>query len=142
MTTSSSPSDEPIKRARVLLAEDHRPVAEALKRILSTEFEVVGAVEDGLALLHAVAELAPDVIVVDISMPELDGFSALQRLRSKGSNVKAILMSMYHEPALVSVALELGASGFVLKHSAYDELLPAVRAALKGKIYCSALLRD
>jgi DNA-binding NarL/FixJ family response regulator len=68
-------------------------------------------------------------------MPELDGFSALQRLRSEGSDVKVILISGFHEPSLVNIALEWGASGFVLKSSAYDELIPAVRAALEGKIY-------
>jgi DNA-binding NarL/FixJ family response regulator len=141
MSKSSSPSDKPV-RARVLLADDHLSVTEALKRILNTEFEVVGAVQDGLSLISAVAELAPDVVVMDISMPELDGFSALQRLRSKGSDVKVILISMFHEPSFVSIALEWGASGFVLKHSAFDELIPAVRAALDGRIYSSSLLKN
>ena len=126
----------------MLIADDHPSVNEALKRILCAEFEVVGAVEDGLALLRAVAELAPDVIVVDVSMPELDGFSALQRLKSNGSDVKVILISAFHEPSFVRIALEWGASGFVLKHSAYDELIPAVRAALDGRIYSSSFLKS
>ena len=128
-------------RARVLIADDHAPVAAALKRILNTEFDVIGTVGDGLSLIDAVAELAPDVIVVDISMPKLDGFSALQRLKGNGSNVKAVLISMFHEPSFFQAALDAGASAFVMKHSAYDELIPAVRAALDGRTYCSSHLK-
>jgi DNA-binding NarL/FixJ family response regulator len=129
-----------MKRIRVLLADDHRAVSEALKRILGSQFEVVGVVEDGLSLLSAAEQLDPDVIVADISMPQLDGFSALQQLKSRKADVKVILVSMFQEPTFVSMALEWGAAGFVLKHSAYDELIPAVRAAIDGKIYCSPAL--
>ena len=128
-----------MKQIRVLLADDHRAVTEALERILSTEFEVVGKVEDGLSLISAAAELIPDVVVADISMPQLDGFSALQKLKSENPDMKVILISMFQEPSFVTTALELGASGFVLKHSAYDELIPAVRAAADGKIYHSSV---
>ena len=128
-----------MKRTRVLLADDHRAVTEALERILSAEFEVVGKVQDGLSLVSEAAKLVPDVVVTDISMPQLDGFSALQQLKSENPNVKVILISMFHEPSFVTTALELGASGFVLKHSAYDELIPAVRAAVDGKIYHSVV---
>jgi DNA-binding NarL/FixJ family response regulator len=126
----------------VVLADDHPSVAEALKRILSSEFEVVRTVGDGLALLSAVAELAPDVIVVDVSMPKMDGFSALQRLRTEGSDVKAVLISGFHEPSFINLALEWGASGFVVKHSALSELIPAVCAALEGKTYRSPFLES
>src|SRR5262245_41843607 len=129
-----------MKAARVLLADDHAMVTEALKRILSTEFEVIGTVQDGLSLLRAAAELSPDVVVADISMPEMDGFSALQKLKSKSPEVKVILISMFQEPTFVSIALESGASGFVLKHTAYAELVPAVRAAIEGKTYHSPSL--
>jgi DNA-binding NarL/FixJ family response regulator len=138
--SESFASDQPIKRARVVLADDHARVTEALKRILSSEFDVVGTVGDGLALLRAVAELAPDIIVVDVSMPKLDGFSALERLRTEGSDVKVILVSGFYEPSFVNIALEWGASGFVAKYSAYNELIPAVHAALEGKIYRSPCL--
>jgi len=129
-----------MKRIRVLLADDHLGVAEALQRILNTEFEVVGTVGDGLALLSAAVELAPDVIVADISMPQLDGFSALQQLKSKSPDVKVILISMYLEPTFASIALEWGASGFVLKHAASEELIPAVQAAIEGRVYFSPSL--
>jgi DNA-binding NarL/FixJ family response regulator len=72
-------------------------------------------------------------------MPQLDGFSALQQLKTKNPEMKVILISMFQEPSFVTTALELGASGFVLKHSAYDELIPAVRAAADGKIYHSSI---
>jgi DNA-binding NarL/FixJ family response regulator len=101
---------------------------------------VVGAVEDGLSLLSAAAELSPDVIVADISMPRMDGFSALQQLKRKDPDVKVILISMFREPAFVSIALEEGACGFVLKHSAYEELIPAIRAVINGKTYWSSVL--
>jgi DNA-binding NarL/FixJ family response regulator len=127
-----------MKRARVLLADDHLAVAEALKRILSTEFEVIGTVRDGLSLLAATAELAPDVVVADVSMPQMDGFSALQQLRTKCPDVKVILISGFQEPVFVNIALEWGASAFVSKVAANEDLIPAVRAALEGKTYASS----
>jgi DNA-binding NarL/FixJ family response regulator len=129
-----------LKRARVLLADDHRGVADALKDILSAEFDLVGAVSDGISLLNAAAQLDPDVIVADISMPKLDGFNALAQLRARRPNVKVVFITMHHEPAIVDMALEAGAFGFVLKHSAFGELIPAVRAALDGKTYLSAAI--
>jgi len=142
MSQAESASEKPVQRARALIADDHPSANEALRRILCTEFEVVGAVEDGLSLLRAVEELDPDVIVADVSMPKLDGFSALQRLRKNGSDVKVILISAFHEPSFVRIALEWGASGFVEKYSAFDELIPAVREALEGKIYIPTSMRS
>jgi DNA-binding NarL/FixJ family response regulator len=128
-----------MKRTRVLLADDHLAVTEVLKRILSTEFDVIGTVQDGLSLLSATAELAPDVVVADVSMPHMDGFSALRQLKSKCPHVKVILISGFQEPAFVNIALEWGASGFVVKHTANDHLIPAVRAAVDGKTYCPSV---
>lgn len=127
-----------MKRALVLLAEDYRPVAEALVALLKTEFEVAEPVEDGLALLEAASKLHPDVIVADISMPRLDGLGALARLKQINPAVKVVLITMYGEQAFVDIALKAGASGLVLKHSAALELVPAVRAALDGNYYVSA----
>ena len=127
-----------MKRARVLLADDHLAVTEALKRILSTEFEVIGTVRDGLSLLTATAELSPDVVVADVSMPQMDGFSALQQLRRKCPDVKVILISGFQEPEFVNIALEWGASAFLSKVAANEDLIPAVRAALEGKTYSSS----
>jgi DNA-binding NarL/FixJ family response regulator len=129
-------------RARVLLADDHSRVREILTRILSTEFEVAGAFEDGASLLRAVAELSPDAVVVDVSMPGMDGFSVLRELRNNGSDVKVILISAFDEPSFGKIAVEWGASGFVSKCAAYEELIPAVRAALDDRIYRSSLIKD
>ena len=122
-----------MKRTRVLLADDHLKVTEILERILRAEFDVIGTVQDGLSLLRVAAELAPDVVVADVSMPQLDGFSALQQLKIRCPDVKVILISMFHEPAFVNIALEWGASGFVSKIAADRDLIPAVHAAMSGK---------
>ena len=122
-------------RPRILLADDHPGVAEALKSLLSSEFELVATVGDGLAMVSAATRLEPDVIVADISMPGLDGLNALAELRKINPHVKVVFTTMYGEASFVSLALEAGAFGFVLKHSAADELIPAVRAALDGKTY-------
>jgi DNA-binding NarL/FixJ family response regulator len=129
-----------ISRPRVLLAEDHARVAEVLKSILEDEFDVVGAVADGLELLDAADTLRPDVIVADMSMPRLDGLSALLKLKEQQSDVKVVLITMYDEPSIARIALDSGALGFVMKHSAATDLVPAVRAAIDGKTYLSPIL--
>jgi len=121
----------------VLLADDHRGVAEALKGLLAEDFDFVGIAEDGHSLIEAAATLKPDVIVADISMPRMDGIEALTHLKKKDPNVKVVFLTMYQEPALARLALDAGAYGFVLKHSAPDELAPAITAALEGKTYLS-----
>jgi DNA-binding NarL/FixJ family response regulator len=129
-------------RPRVLLADDHPEIAEVLKSILSPHFDVVSVVHDGLALIHAAQHCEFDVIVADISMPRLDGLSALTLLRKHDPTLKVVFVTMYNEPSTVSLALEAGASGFVSKHDALDELVPAVRAALNGEIYVPALTSE
>lgn len=126
-----------MKRIRVLLADDHRIVAEGLRRVLETEFELVGMVEDGRALLAAVDELKPDVIVSDISMPELNGVEALEELKKKNPDVRLVFLTMHQNAAYARRALEAGALGYVLKHSATDELIMAVRAASLGRTFVS-----
>jgi DNA-binding NarL/FixJ family response regulator len=129
-----------VKRARVLLADDHPGVAKTLGEILSEEFDLVGVVEDGLSMLDAAERLEPDVIVADVSMPKLDGLTAFLRLKANGSAVKVVFITMHHEPAIADLALSAGALGFVLKHSAFTELNPAVRAAVEGKTFVSPAL--
>jgi DNA-binding NarL/FixJ family response regulator len=126
-----------MKRPRVLLADDHRMVAEGLKSLLSDEFELVGVVEDGHALIEAARKLRPDVIVADITMPHLNGIDALVRLKRDGIQVPVIFLTMHTEVVYARRALEGGAAGFVLKHSAPAELITAIRAALDGKTYVS-----
>lgn len=124
-------------RTRVLLADDHRIVAEGLKRLLETEFDLVGMVENGRALLAAARELKPDVVVTDISMPELNGIEAFEELKKTDPNLKVVFLTMHHSVAYARRALDAGAHGYVLKHSASDELILAVRAAAAGKTFVS-----
>lgn len=124
-----------MNRTRVLLADDHRIVAEGLKRLLETEFELVGMVEDGRALVAASKELKPDVIVTDITMPELNGIEAFEELKKNDPGIKVVFLTMHHSVAYARRALDAGAHGYVLKHSASDELILAVRAAAAGKTF-------
>jgi DNA-binding NarL/FixJ family response regulator len=126
-----------MKRIRVLLADDHRIVAEGLKRLLETEFELAGVVEDGRALLQAAAELKPDVIISDITMPELNGVEALEELKIVNPDVRLIFLTMHHNTAYAKRALDAGALGYVLKHSATSELIMAVHAASRGQMFVS-----
>ena len=126
-----------MKRPRILLADDHRLVAEGLKSLLSGEFELVGVVEDGRALIDAARTLRPDVIVADITMPHLNGIDALARLKRDDIKVPVVFLTMHVEVAYARRALEGGAAGYVLKHSAPAELITAIRAALDGKTYVS-----
>ena len=127
-------------RARVLLADDHQGVAVRLKALLEEAFTVVGMVQDGSALLEAAAALAPDVIVADISMPGIDGFTALKRLKRDWPDIHVILLTGYADPDLASAALDAGAAGFVLKGNASVDLVAAVRTALTGATFVSATL--
>jgi DNA-binding NarL/FixJ family response regulator len=130
-------------KPRILLADDHRLVAEGLKSLLSAEFDLVGVVEDGRALIDAARKLRPDVIVADITMPHLNGIDALAVLKKDHKHVRFVFLTMHTEVAYARRALEAGASGYVLKHSASAELLAAIRAALDGKVYVSpAVARD
>ena len=130
----------PTRRPRVLLCDDHLLVAEALKSLLAPEFDLVGVVEDGRAMIEAAGTLRPDVIVADVSMPHLNGIDALVRLRQGGDHTPVVFLTMHRDVAFARRALEAGASGFVLKHSAPAELLTAIRAALDGQIYLTPQL--
>jgi DNA-binding NarL/FixJ family response regulator len=123
------------RRPRVLLADDHLLIAEALTSLLTPEFDLVGVVEDGLQLIEAAGRLRPDVIVADITMPHLNGIDALIRLREGGDGVPVVFLTMQRDVSFARRALEAGASGYVLKHSASVELIAALHAALQGKTY-------
>ena len=128
------------RRPRVLIADDHLMVAQALKSLLSVEFDLVGVVEDGRALVEAARTLRPDVIVADVTMPHLNGIDALAQLRQAGDRVPVVFLTMHRDPNFARRALEAGAAGFVLKHSASVELVAAIRAALEGKTYLTPQL--
>jgi DNA-binding NarL/FixJ family response regulator len=127
-------------RPTVLLADDHRMVAEGLRNLLSAEFHLVGVVEDGVALVEAARSLKPEVIVADITMPRLNGIDALARLRQDDPQVRVVFLTMHQDPAYARRALDAGASGYVLKHSAPAELSAAIWAALQGKTFVTPTL--
>jgi DNA-binding NarL/FixJ family response regulator len=125
-----------MRRPTVLLADDHAIVTDGLSRILKeAHFDVVGAVRDGQQLLEAATRLRPDVVITDLSMPGLTGLDVLARLKAAHLESKVIVLTMHHDPDLATDAIRGGASGFLLKESAGDELLLAVGYALEGKVY-------
>jgi DNA-binding NarL/FixJ family response regulator len=119
----------------VLLADDHEIVVEGLRRTLESEFEVIGAVTDGLTLVTASQELKPDVIVIDISMPLMNGIEAARQIQKAGLTSKIVFLSMHPDVVYVSEAFRAGGSGYVLKSSAGIEIVKAIRQVLQGGIY-------
>jgi DNA-binding NarL/FixJ family response regulator len=124
-----------MKAARVLLADDHAIVNEGLQRVLEPEFQIVGRVADGLALVEAVAALRPDIVISDISMPLLNGIDAARQIRKANRKVQIIFFTMYPDVTYAAEAMCAGGSGYVLKTSASDEILAAIREVRKGRIY-------
>lgn len=130
-------------RSRILIADDHNFIAELCKRLLETEFEVVGIVRDGRALLRATAELRPDAVVIDIAMPLLNGLDAGQQVKEMMPAVKVVYLTMNSDVEVVAEAFRRGASGYLLKNCAATDLVLAIREVLRGKSYVSpALWRD
>jgi DNA-binding NarL/FixJ family response regulator len=129
-----------MSRPRVLLADDHRIVSEGLKGLLSDDFELVGMVEDGRALVAAARTLKPDVIVADITMPHMNGIDAVAQLKKDNPNIKVVFLTMHQDSAYARRALDAGAHGFVVKHSATAELVMAIHAALKGQTFITPAL--
>jgi DNA-binding NarL/FixJ family response regulator len=121
-----------MKRSRVLLADDHQMLLDALKELLEPTYEVVGLVTDGRALLKAAEKLRPDIIVLDIAMPKLNGLDAGRQLKQSMPAAKLIYMTMNEDPYLVGEAFRAGASGYLLKQAAGLELNRAIEAVLKG----------
>jgi DNA-binding NarL/FixJ family response regulator len=126
-----------MKRTRVLLADDHRLLIDALKAILEPQFDVVGTVTDGRSLLEAAKKLRPDVIVLDIAMPQLNGLDAGRQLKQKMPGVKLVFMTMNEDAYLVGEAFRAGGSAFILKQAAGFELIDALEQVLKGGSFVS-----
>jgi DNA-binding NarL/FixJ family response regulator len=118
-----------------LLADDHQMLVDALKGVLEPRFEVVGTVCDGRALVEATAKLHPDVVVVDIAMPQLNGLDAARQIKRVMPNVKLIFMTMNEDPDLVGEAFRAGGCAFLLKQAAAFELTDAIDTVLKGDSY-------
>jgi len=129
-----------MNKTRVLLADDHTIVAEGLRSLLEDEFEFVGAVSDGRALLEAARDLRPDVIVADISMPLLNGLDAARQLKRDGATAKIVFLTMHAEAQLAAEAFRAGASGYLLKSSAGEELITAIHEVIKGRAYVTPLI--
>ena len=129
-----------MKRPRILLADDHALLAEALQSLLQADFDVVGRVSDGRALLKAAEELKPDLVVVDIAMPLLNGLDAGERLKALHPDIKVIYLTQNREPRIAAEAFRRGASAYLLKDSAGSELTTAIREALRGRSYVSPLV--
>lgn len=128
-------------KARVLVADDHTLVADAVTRLLERDFEVVGVVPDGRALVREAAALKPDVVIVDLNMPMLNGIDASKQLKAANPKVKIIVLTMNEDAYVAAEILRTWASGYLLKKSAGSELVIAVREVLKGKQYVTPALR-
>jgi|SRR5579862_265127 DNA-binding NarL/FixJ family response regulator len=124
-------------RSRVLIADDHTLVAELCKRLLETEFDVIGTVSDGRALVRAAIELKPNVIVVDVAMPVLNGLDAGQQVKELLPSIRLVYLTMNPDPEIAAEAFARGASGYLLKTCASSEMVLAVRQVLRGKSYLS-----
>ena len=129
-----------MKRPRVILADDHALLLDAVKNLIEPEFEVVGTFTDGLSLVEQASELNPTVIVLDIAMPLMNGLSAGQALKQKLPLVKLVYLTMSQDPDLAGEAFRIGASAFLLKHSAGSELLRALREVARGGYYVTPLM--
>src|SRR5262245_40909888 len=127
-------------RPRILIADDHLMLLEAFKSMLEPDFEVVGTVTDGRTVLDEFARLNPDVVLLDVGMPFLNGLDAGRRLKALRRSVKLIYLTMNQDPQLAGEALRIGASGYVLKSSAAQELRQAIQEALRGHSYITPLI--
>ena len=128
------------KSPRIILADDHVLILDAIKNLLSAEFEVVGTFSDGRALLKGAPELKPDVVVLDINMPSMNGLNAGQRLKQVLPQVKLVYLTMNLDADMAAEAFRLGASAYVVKNSAATELIQAIRLALLGRTYLTPLI--
>ena len=129
-----------MRRNTVLIADDHTIVVEGLVGLLKEDFDVVGTVSSGELLIDAAKRLRPDVIVTDISMPGLSGLDVLPRLKAERVESRVVVLTMHNDAALATRAIRAGAAGFLLKHSAGEELVTAIQQALQGRVYLTPML--
>ena len=127
-----------VNRLRILVADDHPLVLQRVTAFLQSTFDVVGVAHDGLEMVDAAIRLSPDIIVADISMPELDGIQAAHRLREMGANAPIVFLTIHESPEFVEACLAEGALGFVLKTQMKADLIPAINAALAGQCFVSS----
>jgi len=130
------------KRPRILLADDHAIFVEALRALLEKKYDVIGIVADGRELLQQVSAMTPDIVIVDIGMPHLNGLDAAKRILVLLPSVKIVFLTMQSDPNLAAAAMTLGKVGFVLKGSSSSELQIAIECVLKNQSYVTPLLRS
>ena len=128
-----------MSRTRILLADDHKEMRDRVVRVLEKEFEMLDAVADGQALLDAASELKPDLCLVDISMPIVNGFEVASRLKKAGSKAKIVFMSIHEDLDFVQAAYDAGASAYVIKRRMASDLSKAIRAVLAGRTFTSSM---
>jgi DNA-binding NarL/FixJ family response regulator len=131
-----------MKRIRLLLADDHVMFAQGLESLLRDEFELLGTAGNGEELVEATLRLNPDVILVDISMPVLNGFGAVRRIKEAGNQAKVIFLTMHDDASLLAEAFRCGASGYILKQAAGEELVNAIKEVAQGNNYVSPLVTN
>jgi DNA-binding NarL/FixJ family response regulator len=124
-------------RPRVVVADDHRAMLDTLLHLLSSDFEVVAAVSDGISVVKAAAQFNPDVLVLDIAMPHLNGIAAAARVKESGSPAKVVFVTYLHDREFVQESLALGDVGFVVKDRLVADLLPAIESVLRGHSFVS-----
>ena len=129
-------------RPSLIVADDDPEVLNQLQALLVDEFEILGAVADGQALIDAVERLSPDAVVTDITMPVMNGLQATRELMRRRSLLPVIILSVHDDAAYVEAASDAGALAFVVKRCASSDLVPAIRSALSGKHYMSPVLTD
>ena len=129
-----------MKKPTVILADDHTLVLEGFRRLLETHCELLATVGDGQALLQAVARHRPDIVILDISMPVMNGIEAARALKSKYPGLKLVFVTMHADPAYIRAAFQAGASGYILKQSLGDELAQALHTVLQGQTYVTPLI--
>ena len=131
-----------MSRPRVLLADDHTLLLDAFQKLLADECDVVGTVTDGRALLAAAVALKPDVAIIDVTMPLLNGLDAARQLKQLAPDVRIVFLTMNEDPKVAAEAFRAGASGYVLKRCAAPELLTAIRELMKHRSYVTPLMAE
>jgi len=132
---------DPVSKIRIVVADDHEEMLSLVKEVLQPEFEVVAAVRDGRDLLHAVKNFKPDVIIADITMPEMSGIEATRKIVEEDLGARIILLTMHNDRTMVEEGFSAGAKGYVLKLAASQELVPAIYEIIQGGYYISPLVK-
>ena len=127
-----------MNRLRIVIADDHLGMLQKVTQLLEPEFDVVGTVSDGQAFLRTVAEMQPDLMILDISMPGINGIEAAHQFKQTGATAKHIFLTIHEDPDFLSEALSTGALGYVVKSHIASDLIPAIHEALAGRIFVSS----